>query len=97
MFGSGIYHKPNSIFKSKYQEFYNRNIGLFSENETIMAGCFTGMHRDLQIRKFLQATVSSAEFISTPTNTKFTKEFNYIHDNKSWERCCVILRLFSFS
>ena len=31
IFGSGIYHKPHSIFKYKYQEFHNRNIGLFSE------------------------------------------------------------------
>ena len=30
LFGSGIYHKPNSIFKSKSYEFHNRNIGLFS-------------------------------------------------------------------
>ena len=32
IFGSGIYHKPHSIFKSKYQEFHNKNIGLFSDN-----------------------------------------------------------------
>ena len=30
--GSGIYQKPNSVFKSKSQEFHNRNIGLFSGN-----------------------------------------------------------------
>ena len=30
IFGSGIYNKPHSIFKSKYQEFQNRNISLFS-------------------------------------------------------------------
>ena len=40
IFCSGIYHKPRSIFKSKSQEFHNRNIGLFSLNETIMAGYF---------------------------------------------------------
>ena len=44
IFGSGIYHKPNSIFKSKYQEFHNINIGLFSANETrlaeyVLGGC----------------------------------------------------------
>ena len=27
LFGSGIYHKPHSIFKSKSYEFHNRNIG----------------------------------------------------------------------
>ena len=37
IFGYGIYHKPNSIFKHKSQEFHNRNIGLFSGNETRMA------------------------------------------------------------
>ena len=30
--GSGIYHKPHYIIKSKSYEFYNRNIGLFSGN-----------------------------------------------------------------
>ena len=40
--GSGIYHKPNSIFKSKYQEFHNINIGIFSVNETRMAEYFMG-------------------------------------------------------
>ena len=82
IFGSGIYHKLHSIFKSKSQEFYNRNIGLFIGNETIMAGYFMGMHRDLRMRKFLQATISSAEFISIPTNTKFTKSVKYIYDDK---------------
>ena len=51
------------------------------------------MHRDLQMQKVLQATISSAEFISIPTNTKFTKAVKYIHDNKSWERCYVLLKI----
>ena len=59
IFGSGIYHKPHSIFKTKYQEFHNRNIGLFSGNETRMDGYFMEMHRDLRIRKVLQSTISS--------------------------------------
>ena len=71
-FGSGIYHRTHSIFKSKYQEFQNRNIGLFSGNETRMSG-HMGMHRDLRMRKFLQDTIPSSEFISIPTNNKFTK------------------------
>ena len=58
-FGSGIYHKPHSIFKSKAYEFHNRNIGLFSGNDTRMAGYFIGMHRYLRTRKALLATVSS--------------------------------------
>ena len=40
-----------------------------------------------------QATISSAEFISIPTNTKFTKAVKYIHDNKSWEICYVLFNI----
>ena len=93
IFGSGIYHKPHSIFKSKYQDFHKINIRLFSGNETRMAGYFMGMHRDLRMRKVLQATISSAEFLSIPTNPKFNKAVNYIHDDKSWERCYVLLKI----
>ena len=93
VFGSGIYHKPHSIFKSKYKEFHNINIGLFSGNQTRMAGYFMGIHRDLRMQKVLQDTISSAEFISIPNNNKFTKAISYIHDNKSWERCYVLLKI----
>ena len=51
------------------------------------------MHRYLRIRKFLEATISSSEFISIPTNKKFTKAVSYIHDNNSWERCYVLLKI----
>ena len=85
LFSFGIYQKPHSIFKSKFQEFRNRNIGLLSENETRLDGYFMGMHRDLRMQKVLKDTILSAEFISIPTNTKFTKSVKYIHDNKSWE------------
>ena len=84
IFGSSIYHKPHSIFKSKSQDFHKRNIGLFSGNETRMAGYFMGVHRDLRMRKVLQDTISSAGFLSIPTTTKFTKAVKYIHDDKSW-------------
>ena len=57
--GSGIYHKLHSIFKSKSQMFHNRNIGLFSGNDTKMDGYFMGIHRDLRMRKFLQAIILS--------------------------------------
>ena len=70
----GIYQKPHSIFKSKYKDFHNRNIGIFSANETRMAGHFMEMHRDLRMRKFLQATILSAEFISIPTNKNSPKQ-----------------------
>ena len=73
IFGSGIYHKPHYIFKFKSKEIHNRNIDLFSVNNTRMAGYFMGMHRDLSMRRCVQRTISSAEFISIPTNTKSTK------------------------
>ena len=38
IFGSSIYHKPHSIFKSKSQEFHCKSIGIFSGNYTRMAG-----------------------------------------------------------
>ena len=93
IFGSGMYHKPHYIFTSKFQEFHHRQIGLFSGNETRMAVYSMGIHRDLQMRKVLQATIKSAEFISIPTNTKFTKAVKYIHGNKSQERCYVLLNI----
>ena len=93
IFGSGIYHKLHSIFKYKSREFHHRNIGIFSGNETIMAGYFMGIHRDLRIQKVLQSTIFSAEFIGIPTNNKFDKAVSYIHDNKSWERCYVLLKI----
>ena len=93
MFGSGIHQKPHSIFKSKSQEFHNRNIGLFSGNETRMAGYFMVMHIDLRMRKVFQATISSSEFLSIPTTNKFTKAIKYIHNDKSWERCYVLLNI----
>ena len=91
--GSGIYHKPHSIFKSKSQEFHNRKIGLFSGNETIMDGYLTGMNRDLRMRKVIQDTISSTEFISIPNNNRLTKSVRYVYDNNSWERCYVILNI----
>ena len=57
LFGSGIYHKPNSILKQKLYEFQNSNIGLFSGNDNIMAGHFIGIHRYLRTRKALLDTV----------------------------------------
>ena len=74
IFGSGIYHKPHSILKSKSQDFHKINIGLFSGNDTRMDGYFMGMHRDLRMRKVLQATISSAEFLSIPTTPNSPKQ-----------------------
>ena len=68
LFGSGIYHKPHSIFISKSYEFHNSNIGLFSGNDTRMACYFIGIHRYLRMRKAFLATVSSAEFNTMALN-----------------------------
>ena len=51
------------------------------------------MQSDSRMQKVLQATITSAEFIIIPTNTKFAQAVKYIHDNKSWERCYVILNI----
>ena len=40
IFGSGIYTKLHSIFKSKSRDYHNRKIGLFSGNKTRMYGYF---------------------------------------------------------
>ena len=59
LFGSGINHKPHYILKSKSYEFHNSNIGLFSVNDTRMAGYFIGIHRDIRMRKAPLDTFSS--------------------------------------
>ena len=92
-FGSGIYHKPHSIFKPKYYEFHNRNIGLFSGNDTRMAGYFIGMHIDLRMRKVILATVSSAGFSTMTLNSKLSKVVSYIQDKKAWERINALLKI----
>ena len=51
IFDYGIYQKPHSTFKSKPQEFHNRNIDLFNRNDTRMTVYFMGMHRDLWMQK----------------------------------------------
>ena len=84
LFGSGIYHKPHSIFKSKSYDFHNRNIGLFSGNDTRMAGYFIGMQRDLRMQKALISKFSSAEFNNMTLNSKLSKVVSYIQDKKAW-------------
>ena len=93
LFGSIIYHKPHSIFKSKSYEFHNRNIGLSSVNDTQMDGYFIGMHRDLRMIKALPATVSSTEFNTMSLNSKLSKVVSYMQDNKAWERIHVLLKI----
>ena len=93
LFGSGIYHKPHSIVNSISYEFHNRNIGLFSGNDTRMAGYFIVMHRDLRTRKALLATVSSAEFSTMKLNSKLSKVVSYIQDKKAWEIIYVLLKI----
>ena len=93
LFGSGIYQKPHSIFKSKSYEFHNRNIGLFSETDTRMDGYFIGMHRDLSVIRALLTTVSSDEFNTMALNSKISKVVSYIQDKKAWERIYVLLKI----
>ena len=93
LFGSGIYHKPHSIFKSKSYEFHNKNIGLFSGNDTRMAAYFIGMYRYLRIRKALLAIVSSSEFNTISLKSKLFKVVSYIQDNKYWDRIYVLLKI----
>ena len=58
-----------------------------------MAGYFMEMHQDLRMRKALQYTISSTEFIRILTNKKLDKAVKYIYDDKSWERFYVLLRI----
>ena len=83
LFGSVIYHKPYSIFKSKSHEFHNRHIGSFSANDTRMACYFVGMHRYLCMIKALLDTVFPDEFNTISLNSKLSKVVSYIHDNKA--------------
>ena len=93
LFCSGIYHKPHSIFKSKSYEFHNRNVGLFSGNDTRMAGYFVGMHKHLRMKKALIATFSSAEFNTMALNSKLSEVVSYIQDKKGWERIYVLMKI----
>ena len=52
-----------------------------------------GMHRDFRMRKVIQATISSTEFLSIPNTNKFAKAVKYIHYDKSWERYYVLLKI----
>ena len=54
---------------------------------------FMEMHQDLVMWKVLQSTTFSAEFIGIPANNKFDKEVSYIHNNKSWERWYLLLKI----
>ena len=93
LFGSGIYHKHHSIFKSESYEFHNCNIDLYSGNDSRMDVYSIGMHIYLCMRKALLATVSSDEFNTMSLNSKLSKVVLYIRDNKYWERIYVLLRL----
>ena len=92
MFGSVIYHNLHSILIKKYQEPNNKNIG-------ILGGMILGW-LDISWRftktcgcKKFSNIISSAESVSIPTNDKFEKAARYIHDNKSWERYYILLKI----
>ena len=59
IFGSGIYHKPYSIFQQNIKNSTIKILVFFSRNDTRMTGYFIGIHRDLQMRKVLLATILS--------------------------------------
>ena len=84
IFGCGIYHKPCSIFKSKFQEFHNKKIGIFSGNDTGVVGYFIGMHRDLRIQNVLKSNILFAELNNISIKKNSTKAVSYIHDNTLW-------------
>ena len=92
-FGSGIFHKPHSIFKLKSYEFHNRNIGLFSSNDTKMEGYFIGVHRDLHTKKVLLTTISSAGFISISLDLKLSQVLSYITDETYFQPCYILLNI----
>ena len=75
----------------KNQDFHNKNIDIVRRNDTIMARYFMGMHIDLRMRRVLQPTILFAEFNIITKNLQIHQTVRYIHDNKSWERCYVLI------
>ena len=73
--------------------FHNSKIGLFSGNDTIMAGYFVGMHIYLRMIKVLLATVSSAESNTMSLNSKISKVVSYIQYDKAWNRIYLLLKI----
>ena len=54
-------------------------------------------HSDAQSflnENFIQSNILSSWFISIPTSKKFKNAVRYIHNNKSWKRCYVLLKIF---
>ena len=86
---------PHFIFKSRSYAFYNENIGLFSVNDTRIAGYFVGMHRDMRMRTALLSTIPSTEFNSMSLNSKLFKVVSYTQNNKAWERKYFLSNYFS--
>jgi hypothetical protein len=65
VFGSGAMHSPYALFQRHARAFNNRRpIGLLRASDTIMAGYFMAMHRDLRLKQALQATAEGRYFIS---------------------------------
>ena len=52
-----------------------------------------GTQRDLRMLKVLPPNITSTECIIITATKKFTKGVKYIHDNKSWERCYVFMKI----
>ena len=52
IFGSGIYHKPHFIFKSKPQDFHNKNIGILEEMKLVWMDISWGHTENCGCEKF---------------------------------------------
>ena len=76
IFRSGIFHKTYSIFKSKFYEFHNMEIGPFYGKDTIMAGYFMVMHRDLRMKKYFLPQLHHQNLVLWLSIINFLKSYH---------------------
>ena len=72
LFVSRIYHRPNSVFKSKYINFTILLL-VFSGKDTRMADYFIETHRDIHMRKALLSQFLLKNSTVWPSTKKFAK------------------------
>ena len=73
IFGSGIYHKPHSIFKSKYQEFHNKKLAFLAEMKLGWLDISWGCNGTRRLKKFfniLYPLHNSSVFLPITHSTK---------------------------
>ena len=90
IFGFGIYHKLHYILKSK--SYQNRNIGLFSGNDTTTTGYFIGMHIYFLTKKVLLTTIYLSGYSSISLNSNIFQVVYYITDILFWQGCYILLK-----